>query len=326
MSRADEPRPAPERAQETVGDETETLDPQDLATLEALEEAGDVETLVTLAAAYETGTDEIERDPERAIVAYEAASRLGDAEASYWLAREAFGRGIDPGDLERGVRFLRLAADAGHVNGRVFLGNLYELGVHYAIDEEKADLWYRSAARAAEIDHEHGSAEWSVAMAELGCVRSIVPLLEDESVPKKHRLVYLRLVKDVGYSIFLAQQKAADAARHAEEEARILAEAQKEKAEEEALIGHGERAEKVKRAEEAAREAEKEADGEAPKSGGLSLPRILTALAVAGGAGYGGFYLHQIGQAWIASPLYQGIAIGAGALVLTLIVLGVKKK
>jgi len=59
----DDPQPAPERAAEGV--ETETLDPQDLSTLEALEEAGDVETLLTLAAAYESGTDEIEADPAR---------------------------------------------------------------------------------------------------------------------------------------------------------------------------------------------------------------------------------------------------------------------
>jgi TPR repeat protein len=325
-SSGDEPRPAPKRAEEVLGEETETLDPQDLATLEALEEAGDVETLMTLAAAYETGTEEIEQDPERAVVAYEAASRLGAHEASYWLAREAFSRGIDPEHLERGVRFLRLAADAGHVKGRVFLGNLYELGVHYETDPDKADLWYRSAARAAEIEHEHGSAEWSVAMAELGCVRSIVPLLEDQSVPGKHRLVYLRLVKDVGYSIFLAQQKAADAERHAAEEARILEEAEAEKKEEEALIGHDRRAAKAKRAEAAIDEAEKRADEGAPKSGGLSFPRILSALLVGGGAGYGGFYLHQIGQAWIANPIYQAAAVGAGALVLTLLVLGVKKK
>jgi TPR repeat protein len=323
---SDGPHPAPKRAEESLGDETETLDPQDLATLEALEEAGDVETLMNLAAAYESGSEEIERDPERAIVAYEAASRLGDSEASYWLAREAFGRGIEPEDLERGVRFLRLAADAGHVKGRVFLGNLYELGVHYEIDADKADLWYRSAARAAEIEHEHGSAEWSVAMAELGCVRSIVPLLEDENVPPKHRLVYLRLVKNVGYSIFLAQQKAVDAERHAADEARILEAAEAEREEEEALIGHDKRAEKAKRAEAAIDEAEKKADAGAAKRGGLSFPRILTALLIGGGAGYGGFYLHQIGQAWIASSLLQAAAVGAGALVLALLVIGVKKK
>ncbi len=326
MSNPDEPRPAPQRAEAGLGEDTETLDPQDLATLEALEEAGDIETLMTLAASYERGTDEIDRDPERAIIAYEAASRLGDSDASYWLAREAFGRGIDAESLERGVRFLRLAADAAHVQARVFLGNLYELGVHYEIDLDKADLWYRSAARAAGIDQEHGSAQWSVAMAELGCVRSIVPLLEDDSVPKKHRLVYLRLVKDVGYSIFLAQQKAADAKRHAVEEARILAEAEAERAHEEQLIGHGARAEKAKRAEDAIDRAEKHADAKAPESGGLSAPRILTALALAGGTGYGGFYLHQIGQAWIANPMYQAAAFGAGALLLALMVLGVKKK
>jgi len=320
----DDPQPAPERAAEGV--ETETLDPQDLSTLEALEEAGDVETLLTLAAAYESGTDEIEADPARAIVAYEAASRLGDEGASYWLARAAFDEGIAPVTLERGVRFLRLAADAGHVEARIYLGSLYELGVHYELDEDKADLWYRSAARAADVDHEHASADWSVEMAQLGCVRSIVPLLEDTSVPKKHRLVYLRLVKNVGYSLFLEKQRAAAAVRHAAEEARVLEEAQEERAADEALIGHEGRAAKAKRAEAAIDRAEAEADGKVEKSGGLSVVRIFSALAVGGGAAYGGLYLHQIGQAWLPNPIHQAVAVGVGALLLTMLLIGVKKK
>jgi TPR repeat protein len=315
----------PERAAAKGSDaETDTLDPHDLSTLEALEEARDVTTLMELGRAYETGTDELERDRARAVIAYEAASRLGNADASYWLCRHAFDEGIAPEHLERGVRFLRIAADAGHVEGRVFLGNLYELGVHYEIDLDKADLWYRSAARAAGVEHEHGSPEWSVAMAQLGCVRSIVPLLEDDSVPKKHRLVYLRLVKNVGYSIFLAQQKVRARAAAKEDEARILELAEAERADEEALIGHEPRAKKMERAEAAVDRVE--ADGGAPKSTGLSLPRIVAAVALGGGAAYGGLYLHQIGQAFIANPIYQAAAVGVGVLVLAMLAIGVKKR
>jgi len=176
---------------------------QDTAVADLVAERN-VDGLLDLSLALIAGTADVERDPDRALRCYQAAADLGSPEGDYGIA--VFLLSGD-GDTSEATRHLRLAADAGHVEARVYLGNLYEIGLHYEVDLEKASVWYRSAARAAGIEQEPGTREHGLAMAELGCVREVNLLLADETVPKKDRLLHLRRAKALGYGRFLREQK-----------------------------------------------------------------------------------------------------------------------
>lgn len=175
-----------------------------LSELESLREAGDVAGLLALARAHRTG-DGATKDLRACLQAYEAAAELGDAEAHHAVALFYFAGGVVPQDLKKGVTHLRTAADAGHAAARVYLGNLYELGVHYGKDSQKADVWYRAVARGANLIGAEGSPaldspEFDRAMAELGCVRHLfrlreagLPEADDQALTRKAMQMGLRL-------------------------------------------------------------------------------------------------------------------------------------
>lgn len=141
--------------------------------VDGLAAAGDVEGLLALARRARAGSDGVTRDLGRCFAAYRAAASLGSAEAGYATALFLLRGGVVPRDVDAGKARLREAADRGSVSARVHLGNFYELGVHYKADPEKADVWYRSAARAANIVEEPDSVPWQRALAELGAGRFV---------------------------------------------------------------------------------------------------------------------------------------------------------
>ncbi len=185
--------------------------------IDELSAEGDHETLLALGAAYRTGTPPVARDDFKALECFEAASRLGDADATY-LTGVAYMDGIGIGaDFTEGAKRLRSAAQRGSLEAKVYVANLYEMGVHYQADREKADVWYRNVERAASIEAEPESHEHDVAMGELGCVRHCLKLVADDALPTKDRAFYLKKAKAMGYHHRLALAKQESASAIAEE-------------------------------------------------------------------------------------------------------------
>ncbi len=180
-----------------------------LSELQSLRDANDVAGLLALARAHRTG-DGATKDLRACLQAYEVAAELGDAEAHNAVALFHLAGGVVPQDLKKGVAHLRTAADAGHAAARVYLGNLYELGVHYGKDSQKADVWYRTVARGANLtgapsSPEVDSPEFDRAMAELGCVRHLLklraaglPEADDQLLTRKAMQLGLRLATRQG--------------------------------------------------------------------------------------------------------------------------------
>ncbi len=160
---------------------------------------GDIEGLLALARAYRAGQGGIGRDLSKCFEAYKAAAELGDAAAEHAVALFYLAGGVVPRDEREGAGRLRAAADKGHVPAKVYLGNLYELGVHYKADPSKADVWYRNAARAAGLTDEPGRPEHQRAMAELGCVRYCLEILADEATTEQDRTRFLQKAKAYGW-------------------------------------------------------------------------------------------------------------------------------
>ena len=119
--------------------------------------------------------------------------------------------GVAAQDLKEGATRLRVAADGGYLPAKVYLANLYELGVHFAADPVKADVWYRSAARAAGITADAESAEYAKAMAELGCARYCLALAEDKTTPEAEQERLLKKAKAYGYQLALRRDSRASA-------------------------------------------------------------------------------------------------------------------
>jgi hypothetical protein len=167
----------------------------------------DAERLLELGAAYRAGISGVPRDAFKALECFEAASRLGSETAEY-LVGVAYcdGKGVRA-DLAEGAKRLRSAAQRGSLRAKVYVANLYEMGVHYQADREKADVWYRNVARAAGIEAAIDSDEYDLRMAELGCVRSCLKLVADEALPAKDRAFYLKKAKTMGYHHRLASAK-----------------------------------------------------------------------------------------------------------------------
>lgn len=163
--------------------------------LQSLEEQGDLETLLSLARAYRTGDGGRPKDMKACYAAYRAAANLGSADAAYAVALFHFSGGAVEKDPTQALSFLRAAAEAGHVQGRVYLGNLYECGTHYKLDAEKAGVWYRSAARAAGITAEPEAPEYAEAMAELGAGRYV----QSADIPEARREVLQRKARTLGF-------------------------------------------------------------------------------------------------------------------------------
>lgn len=139
------------------------------------------------------------RDLRGCFEAYQAAADLGSGEAEYAVALFLMSGTVVPQDAKAGATRLRSAAEKGSVPAKVYLGNLYELGIHYRADPEKADVWYRNAARSARIDLEAGTDEHAHALAELGCVRYVLALLEGGELDEAEKARLLARAKAHGY-------------------------------------------------------------------------------------------------------------------------------
>jgi hypothetical protein len=144
-------------------------------------EPPDAEALLALALAYLRGTPEVPRDLAKCFACYRAAADLGSLEADYPLALFYLSGKAVPQDVGEGMRRLREAAHAGSVVARVHLANVYESGTLCPADEEKADVWYRGAARAAAIDLDPASRDYVRAMAALGSGRHCEHLREGDA-------------------------------------------------------------------------------------------------------------------------------------------------
>lgn len=161
----------------------------------------DIAGLLALAKAYRTGTAPGGRDMQKCFDTYKAAADLGSAEAEYALALFALNGGIGAQDLKEGATRLRAAAEKGSVAAKVYLGNLYELGVHYKADPEKADVWYRNAARSAGVEEEVGTDAHARALASLGCVRYVLSVVESGKADEEERARLLQRAKVHGYNL-----------------------------------------------------------------------------------------------------------------------------
>jgi hypothetical protein len=179
-------------------EEPEELALPDLATLRA---AGDMEGLLAAAKAYRSGKAPGGRDMNKCFEAYAAAAELGSPDAEYAGALFYLNGGVVPQDLKEGATRLRAAAEKGSLPARVYLGNLYELGIHYRADPEKADVWYRNAARAARVDATPGSEAWSRRLAELGCARYVLALVESGAASEEERPRLLARAKAHGFGL-----------------------------------------------------------------------------------------------------------------------------
>ena len=200
-----EPHPKKETARAETTEELSAAE----ASIDALVARGDANALIELGASYRAGTAPGGKDAFAALECFEAASRLGSSEAEYLVGLAFFnGRGIEV-DRAEGAKRLRSAAQRGSVRAKVYVANLYELGVHYEADKDKADVWYRNVARAAEIDAAPGTDEYEIALAELGCVRQCLTLVADDALPKKDRAFYLKKAKSMGYRHRLETARAA---------------------------------------------------------------------------------------------------------------------
>jgi hypothetical protein len=174
--------------------------------LDTLRKQGDVSGLLALAKAYRSGTVAAGRDLAKCLEAYRAAAVLGSAEAEYAVALfHMNGGSVVPQDLREGTMRLRAAAEKGSVPAKVYLGNLYELGINYKADAEKADVWYRNAGRGAKIDAEQGTPEWDRALAELGCARHVMVLARDPAVSDDDKARLLGRARAHGYGLKIRQ-------------------------------------------------------------------------------------------------------------------------
>lgn len=203
QSKAD---PAEEALDELVAEESASAAVPTLS-IDELVANEDVQGLVELGAAYRIGAGAIQKDAFKAVECFEAASRLGSAEAEYFVG-VSFMNGLGVGrDVAEGAKRLRSSAQRGSLRAKVYVANLYEMGVHYATDRDKADVWYRNVSRAAGIEGEPTDHAYVMAMAELGCVRYCLELVSDEALPTKDRAFYLKKAKAMGYGHRLAQVK-----------------------------------------------------------------------------------------------------------------------
>jgi hypothetical protein len=176
--------------------------------IEELVAENNVEGLLELGSAYRAGTTHVSRDLKKSVECFLRAADLGSDDAQYLAAMAYFnGSGVAE-DSAEGARRLRVAAQNGHLRAKLYLANMYELGVHHKKDAEKADLWYRAVARTAGIDADPESPEYALEMAELGAARHGLALIADETLAVKDRHFYLKKVKAMGYGQFLRQAKA----------------------------------------------------------------------------------------------------------------------
>jgi hypothetical protein len=210
MSAKAPPQSSPDARDPYEADESELAesapDPNDL---DALVKQEDVPGLLALAKAFRAGTVAGGRDMARCLEAYRAAAELGNAEAEYAVALfHMNGGSVVAQDLKEGTMRLRSAAEKGSVPAKVYLGNLYELGIHYKADAEKADVWYRNAGRGAKVEAEQGSPEWNRALADLGCARHVLELTKGSAIDDAEKARLLARAKAHGYGLRIRDEVA----------------------------------------------------------------------------------------------------------------------
>jgi hypothetical protein len=202
MPPADPSQPASERDPYEADEAEEAEAAADASDLASLRKRGDVPGMLALAKAYRSGTVPGGRDLKLCLEAYRVAAELGSAEAEYAVALFHMNGGtVVAQDLKEGTMHLRSAAEKGSVPAKVYLGNLYELGIHYKADAEKADVWYRNAGRGARVDAEQGSEEWNRALADLGCARHVLSLVNDPATSEDVKTRLLARAKAHGHGL-----------------------------------------------------------------------------------------------------------------------------
>ncbi|HVJ89049.1 MAG TPA: tetratricopeptide repeat protein [Labilithrix sp.] len=169
--------------------------------LGGLKARADVDGLLALARAYRTGKAPGGRDLARCLEAYRAAAELGSRDAEYAIALFCMTGGVVPQDFKEGAARLRSAAEKGSIAAKVYLGNMYELGIHYKADPEKADVWYRNAARSARIESAPGGDDYARELAELGCVRYVLALVDEGSVQGDEAARLVQRARAHGYGV-----------------------------------------------------------------------------------------------------------------------------
>lgn len=195
------PEPAKDALDEDEGPESD----EPLLSRAEAESRGDAAALREIAKAHRSGTRGVAKDLKACFDCYEAAAKLGDPESHYALALFLFTGGVVPADNKEAATHLRAAADGGLVDARVYLANLYELGIHYKADQGKADVWVRSAARAAGLDDT--AEDFDRRMAALGVVRFAKPLIDDAETSPEERDALLRKIKARGFSLKLREER-----------------------------------------------------------------------------------------------------------------------
>lgn len=193
--------PRPEAASAESAPEEEAAEgagPQ--ALIDAAKLSGDLEGLLKLAKQLRSGAGKSKPDMKACFEAYRAAAELGSPVAQHAVGLFYLngGGGVTRSERDAALAF-RSAADQGHLASKVLVGNLYELGVHYRADAAKADVWYRNVARSASVDAEPDSPEYVRALADLGCVRYCLTLMESAETPEADKARYARLAKTYGY-------------------------------------------------------------------------------------------------------------------------------
>lgn len=191
--------PDPKAAAEDEDDADEAG--PDTLDLDTLKLRGDTPAILALAKAYRAGAPHVPRDMSKCLEAYRAAAELGSGEASFAVALFYLNGGLVGQDLKEAATHLRAAAERGSIPAKVYLGNLYELGIHYKADAEKADVWYRNAARGAKVDATPGTDEYAAALAELGCVRYVTELTKSDAIDENEKARLLARAKAHGQGL-----------------------------------------------------------------------------------------------------------------------------
>lgn len=192
--------PDPDRRTADEEEDADEAGPETLD-LETLKLRADVPAILALAKAYRAGTPHVPRDMAKCLEAYRAAAELGSGEASYAVALFYLNGGLVGQDLKEAATHLRAAAERGSIPAKVYLGNLYELGIHYKADAEKADVWYRNAARGAKVDATPGTDEYAAALADLGCVRYVALLTKSDAIDETEKARLLARAKAHGQGL-----------------------------------------------------------------------------------------------------------------------------
>ncbi|KAG0261604.1 hypothetical protein DFQ27_002898 [Actinomortierella ambigua] len=117
----------------------------ELSALLSRANGGDVQALLTLAAAYESGVGIAQSDSETFKWLLRAA-QLGSTEAEYrtgYMLKCGCGTSTD---LSSAVRWIKRAAQKGHSQAQTDLGGMYMNGIGVEQDHHQASVWYQLAA------------------------------------------------------------------------------------------------------------------------------------------------------------------------------------